>query len=236
MRTSSAGRSNPTPAVQKGVTQNGSLKIGASGDGVSKMQNQLKAAGFDVKVDGKFGPKTKAAVEAYQQKMGLPADGVWGKKSAAAKMPAKVDSFGDGAPATSAKNMRATFETVKKNGMASGKITVNGHVYNFNSGGRKASNPHLPAGQYTVSRGVAPSQSQKSMKVDGFGFKFNLSDKFDPSLNRTRTALRIHPDGLAPGTEGCIGVVGDKATQRQFQKDMEAELTRNGGHFTLQVG
>jgi hypothetical protein len=52
----------------------------------------------------------------------------------------------------------------------------------------------------------------------------------------TRTALRIHPDGGRAGTMGCIGIVGDRATLQRFQRDLAAELARNGGRFTLRVG
>jgi len=62
------------------------------------------------------------------------------------------------------------------------------------------------------------------------------SDRFyDPRAGRDRTALRIHPDGGGTGTAGCIGVVGDAATLRRFRDDMNAELRRNGGSYTLRV-
>ena len=55
-------------------------------------------------------------------------------------------------------------------------------------------------------------------------------------MGATRRLLRIHPDGGTPGTLGCMGIVGNADVQRQFREDMRAELQRNGGRFTLNVG
>jgi peptidoglycan hydrolase-like protein with peptidoglycan-binding domain len=44
------------------------LKVGAHGDAVKLLQELLKLAGFDPgQVDSKFGPKTEAAVKAFQK-------------------------------------------------------------------------------------------------------------------------------------------------------------------------
>jgi peptidoglycan hydrolase-like protein with peptidoglycan-binding domain len=46
------------------------------------IQTALKNAGYyNGAVDGKIGPKTRAAIEAFQQDMGLKADGVAGKQT-----------------------------------------------------------------------------------------------------------------------------------------------------------
>ena len=45
------------------------------------------------------------------------------------------------------------------------------------------------------------------MVRDGVGFSVDLSDKWDPALKRTRSLLRIHPDGNLPGTQGCVGII-----------------------------
>jgi len=50
-----------------------------------QIQRALKSAGFyDGPIDGKIGPKTKAAVLAFQKANGLKADGIVGKRTAAA--------------------------------------------------------------------------------------------------------------------------------------------------------
>jgi hypothetical protein len=117
--------------------------------------------------------------------------------------------------------------------MASGTITVNGKTYKFNSGG--AGKGNLPKGTYTVTRHMNTRTDKKSMMVGGVGYSFALSNKYDARVGATRTALRIHPDGGAAGTIGCIGIVGDRATQQRFRDDMNRELSRSGGHYSLTV-
>ncbi|MEW5854658.1 MAG: peptidoglycan-binding domain-containing protein [Myxococcota bacterium] len=133
-------------------------------------------------------------------------------------------------------NRTAEFQSVSKAGqrnqMMTGQITVNGNTYTFRTGGHGRGN--LPKGDYTITPHLW-SRNDRSMNVGGVGYSFAMSDKYDPRVGGTRSLLRIHPDGGSAGTEGCIGIVGDAATQRRFREDMRAELARNGGRFTLTV-
>jgi len=117
--------------------------------------------------------------------------------------------------------------------MASGSITVNGRTYKFNSGG--AGKGSLPKGNYTVTKHMNTRTDKKTMMVGGFGYSFALNNKYDARVGATRTELRIHPDGGRAGTIGCIGIVGDRATQQRFRDDMNRELSRNGGKYSLNV-
>jgi peptidoglycan hydrolase-like protein with peptidoglycan-binding domain len=55
------------------------LKLGSSGPAVSSLQTTLAMMGYDTGgVDGKFGPKTDAAVRRFQTAAGLTADGIVG--------------------------------------------------------------------------------------------------------------------------------------------------------------
>jgi hypothetical protein len=134
-------------------------------------------------------------------------------------------------------NLRATVDQVTNKGarnqMTTGRITVNGHTYTYRSGGHDKGN--LPNGDYKVTPHLW-NRNTKGMVVDGVGFSFALSDKYDPRVGATRSLLRIHPDGGSAGTQGCIGIVGNGNVQKQFREDMRAELARNGGSFTLRVG
>jgi peptidoglycan L-alanyl-D-glutamate endopeptidase CwlK len=61
------------------------LREGSTGDQVIQLQSSLKALSFDPgTIDGDFGPKTTAAVIAFQQSKGLQADGVVGPEVIAA--------------------------------------------------------------------------------------------------------------------------------------------------------
>ena len=68
------------PAVADAV-----LKKGATGEDVKLVQKKLKQWGYySGAVDGIFGSQTEAAVKYFQRKNGLVADGIVGKKTAAA--------------------------------------------------------------------------------------------------------------------------------------------------------
>ena len=61
------------------------LRQGSSGSEVSTLQQLLEDAGFSPgKIDGIFGPKTAAALRAFQTANDLTVDGIYGPKSAAA--------------------------------------------------------------------------------------------------------------------------------------------------------
>ena len=231
------------------------LSIGSSGSSVRQLQQRLKAAGFNPGgVDGKYGQHTEQAVKAFQRSRRLEVDGLAGTQTMRAL---QRDSFqptnGTGRTSTrtnetratettpstsrSGANRTATFDQVSNRGarnqMVTGRVTVNGHTYTFRSGGHGRGN--LPAGNYEI-RPHLWSRNDRSMSVGGVGYSFAMSDKYDSRVGGTRSLLRIHPDGRSPGTEGCMGIVGNAAIQRQFREDMRAELARNGGHFTLRVG
>ncbi len=79
LRSNSGVPTASTPPVGEAPSRaQPTLQRGASGDDVSELQRRLKAAGAQVDVDGDFGPRTQAAVQAVQQKLGLTVDGVAG--------------------------------------------------------------------------------------------------------------------------------------------------------------
>jgi len=57
------------------------LRLGSKGEAVRLLQGMLNNFGYNLKVDGVFGPKTLAAVKSFQSKNGLKADGVVGLKT-----------------------------------------------------------------------------------------------------------------------------------------------------------
>lgn len=54
------------------------LREGSTGADVVKLQTILNGQGQSLKTDGIFGPKTRAAVEAYQRSRGLVPDSIVG--------------------------------------------------------------------------------------------------------------------------------------------------------------
>lgn len=72
------------------------VRQGSNGPAVRTLQEKLQAAGFGCGVDGDFGPKTEAAVKAFQRAKGLPADGVAGDRTwAALGMATTIDRTAD---------------------------------------------------------------------------------------------------------------------------------------------
>ncbi|MBI4821704.1 MAG: peptidoglycan-binding protein [Deltaproteobacteria bacterium] len=203
-----------------------------------------------IQVDGIVGPETRAAL-GYQMSPGsrpelaqtaprVGESGPGGSIPVRSLSQPNFDAAKAGAgfsPRAGAGNATATFDDVRgagqRNQMVTGKITVNGNSYDFRSGGHGRGS--LPAGQYEVSPHMW-SRDTKGMTVGGVGYSFAMSDKYDSRVGGTRSLLRIHPDGGSAGTQGCIGIVGDAATQRRFREDMRQELARNGRSFTLNVG
>ena len=59
------------------------LRKGGKGDAIRELQQRLIAAGHNISADGDFGPKTRAAVIAFQRNHGLTPDGVVGPQTAA---------------------------------------------------------------------------------------------------------------------------------------------------------
>lgn len=57
------------------------IKYGMKGDVVANLQTTLNNLGYNLAVDGSFGPKTLAAVKDYQQKNGLTVDGMVGPQT-----------------------------------------------------------------------------------------------------------------------------------------------------------
>ena len=57
------------------------IGYGSSGNDVKTLQELLNSNGYQLEVDGKFGPKTQAAVKDYQQKNNLAVDGIVGKNT-----------------------------------------------------------------------------------------------------------------------------------------------------------
>lgn len=60
------------------------IKYGMKGDPVANLQTILNKYGYNLAVDGSFGPKTLAAVKDYQKKNGLAVDGMVGPQTQAA--------------------------------------------------------------------------------------------------------------------------------------------------------
>ncbi len=75
------------------------LRNGSTGNEVTKLQQRLIAAGYEPgEPDGVFGPKTEAAVRAFQEENDLDVDGICGPMTAE-KLSAVINALtAQGAP------------------------------------------------------------------------------------------------------------------------------------------
>ncbi len=78
------GATPPAPGGSGAVADDGLLSSGDSGPAVAHLQQQLKAQGANLQVDGDFGPLTDAAVRHFQSAHGLDVDGIVGPQTQAA--------------------------------------------------------------------------------------------------------------------------------------------------------
>lgn len=59
----------------------GDFTIGSRGAGVTDLQKYLRDLGYNVTVDGAYGPETRAAVLLFQKARGIRADGIAGPET-----------------------------------------------------------------------------------------------------------------------------------------------------------
>lgn len=171
-----------------------------------------------------------------------------GKYKAAAESSIDPAELNTPAPVTGTApvNCQTLAEGVTRRGIKykDGKITLrdkDGNVlgtYAYRNGGGTNEPPQghaIPAGSYTVYRGEESDEPDFSVTENGdtFGYKFYIPDFYQEDLGRERKYIRIHPDAGWPGTNGCIGIKGGPAVQRQFYAHMSQVLRENGGKCTL---
>jgi peptidoglycan hydrolase-like protein with peptidoglycan-binding domain len=75
------------------------LKVGSRGSDVTRLQQRLQQAGYNVGgADGIFGAKTKAAVVSYQRAHGLSGDGIVGNRTGSTLFKSRNTDLWDGRP------------------------------------------------------------------------------------------------------------------------------------------
>jgi hypothetical protein len=202
---------------------------GRKGDEVRELQGLLK-----VEATGVFDDATELAVKEFQTKSGLRPDGTVGQETWGALL--GIPNVDPGTWLLQP-DIRAKVESYRNKGdlnqMTLGTITVNGNTYRFRCGGFGRGS--IPLGDYRVTPHLW-SRSEPPYTVDGVGFTFAVSDKWDDRVGDTRSLLRIHPDGGTEGTHGCIGIVGNGEVQKKFREDVRAMFEQYGEQLMLRMG
>lgn len=102
------------PAPAQALHSSEKLRWGSQGASVEQLQSALNDEGASLAVDGKFGPRTHAAVKDYQQTNGLQVDGVVGPETRGSLNGAGASISGGGAsvPASSSSSSSSTGQAI----------------------------------------------------------------------------------------------------------------------------
>lgn len=92
----------------------GWLQLGDKGSAVTSMQKKLKAIGYNIDVDGEYGPSTEKVVRQFQKDNGLTVDGEFGELSSA--------------------RLNALYKALNDKPTTSGKDYIGKYVKEFESG------------------------------------------------------------------------------------------------------
>ncbi len=69
------------PSLDAAARGEALIRRGQSGESVRQLQEQLRARGIEVTVDGKFGPETERAIRQFQAQTGAQVDGIVGPET-----------------------------------------------------------------------------------------------------------------------------------------------------------
>lgn len=199
------------------------LDIGDKGDKVRELQTKLKSLGYNVEVDGAFGPATDAAVEKFQKDKKLAVDGAVGPKTAAALAKALADKQ---KPAPT----KTKTYTVKKGDTLYGIATDN----KITVDALKKANPKadvdalqigmkltIPAAKKAPAKKPAPTPSKPTaIRPYTRLYKYGMKDTDckGTDIQAIQRAVNVKPDGVfGKGTETAV---------KKYQKDHK--LTADG--------
>ena len=187
------------------------IKYGMKGDDVSKLQTTLKNAGYNIDVDGSFGPQTLAAVKDYQKANGLTVDGMVGPQTQAAL-------YGGSSTATTTPATTTPAATTPKTTTATTTTTTTPAATTSGSGSKASgaatagsaniSYPDMPtyekfvADEYgespTVQAAYAAIEAVNAAKPGAYESKWQgqINDIIDRILNREQFSYDVNEDAL----------------------------------------
>lgn len=226
-----AAPAHPTTNTQERPT----LHNGSRGQAVVELQQRLTARGYAVTPDGIFGPRTQAAVTAFQTQHGLPADGIVG--------PRTWNALLAGSPSTKPTAPRPATYTLKftKNWndpqnsrlalLRDGKVVVSyrsGSGTNFSRNECTSSTGWLPSGTYRI-KGHTTSRGADAMPWNEplvQGYVIELADKVCKPVSGqkavNRTDLFIHSEMKADGTQGFSIFEDDSLRRWEDDRDYKS--------------
>ena len=94
------------------VVSASAFRIGDQGSEVAEIQGELSNLGYDVSADGDFGPATAEAVKAFQESIGLEADGLVGETTYSALLGKSMPEISRGSNYISRRIVRTSMEYI----------------------------------------------------------------------------------------------------------------------------
>ena len=235
-----AGKGGSSGSVSSGST----LKLNSQGDAVSRLQEDLKALGYYyADITGNFGSKTEAAVKEFQEKHGLAADGVAGRKTLDA-IADKIGSSGSSSSKSGLKlgstgtKVRALQEDLTTLGFYYGDIT--GHFGNMTKAAvikfqkSRGMTQDGVAGSTTIAAIESALEGNGSLAGGGSssGSSLKEGDKGDAVLDlQTRLKQLEYYYGDLTGSFGGL----TKKAVRSFQDDNDLTVDGVAGTATLNL-
>ena len=94
------------------VVSASAFRVGDQGSEVAEIQGELSNLGYDVSADGDFGPATAEAVKAFQESIGLEADGLVGETTYSALLGKSMPEISRGSNYISRRIVQTSMEYI----------------------------------------------------------------------------------------------------------------------------
>lgn len=183
------------------------IRKGDSGATVREVQGNLRRAGYPIKIDGRFGPDTDAAVRKFQTTRHLPVDGVVGPQTLSAlhhravpSRPPAQDAFDPAAwGAWLAKLPGAIYDAVTPDAPPAAAVTRAGKVATPTPAPRRV--PAAPTPAPAANRGkpvVSPGQNSRHRRIgfpgyEGRGYVLQDFERYEGYAIRLLGGVSIAP-------------------------------------------
>ena len=175
------------------------IKYGMKGDDVSKLQTSLKNAGYNIDVDGSFGPQTLEAVKQYQSANGLTVDGMVGPQTSAVLFGGSSSSGATTTPTTTTPTTTTAAATGGSGSKASGAAPAGNTNINYPDKPTYEQYEVTPYGESeTVMQASAALEAALAAQPGAYQSKWQsqLDDIIGRILNREEFSYDVNEDAL----------------------------------------
>ena len=185
------------------------VSYGSTGSSVSALQEKLNANGYDLEVDGQFGPATQKAVKDYQKKKGLQVDGIAGQETWGSLL---------NSPAASTEPTTGIWKGIPST-RSYDVIGIRGFDFEFRNGSQNGEQIYVLNNQYTTID-YAWDGTNIRRHDNGFGISMNI-------VNSNITALQLTVECDVKATSNYPAVYGS------YQHAVQSLSLADSQNYTL---